>query len=119
MVTWAYTITPRDLRLGVGAALWRYLRGLRVQQWGAYRRGRLVLALAHQATHGAQDWLYLAAPSSGPEVEALRALLAQVRLTWREAWLDYPAQAPSTPFQEAGLQLHRELIWMRWQGVAH
>ncbi len=116
-IAWFYPLAlPEALAPTVGGTLRRWLTKTLVRQVAVRQDERLVLALARLRTRSAYDALYLAAPNP-PSIEAL-ALAAWTlnHLATRPVLLEYPAQEDG--FERAGFALHRDLIWMRWEGLS-
>ncbi len=119
-IGWFYPLSlPADLAPTPLGGLRRLLGKRWVQQVAVRRGGALALALARLRTRSAYDALFLAAPPAWtPQALALAAYALNRRAS-RPVLLDYPAsQHPNqvAAFEAAGFVLHRDLLWMRWEG---
>ncbi len=119
-IAWFYPLRlPGALAPTLLGWLRRRLRGYPLRQVAVRHKdeGGLVLALARLRTRSAYDALYLAAPPRpNPPALALAALALNRRAN-RPVLLEYPAQEEDEAhFPPAGFALHRDLLWMRWDG---
>lgn len=113
-VSWHMPFNLNTLRPGLLGAFLRLLYNVHIQQWALKRAGRLLGAVAWQATHSHANALWLAVP---PEVDEklVYALLVQARRqapSQRSLMLDFPAGCATQAIQAAGFGTRQTLIWM-------
>lgn len=119
-IAWFYPLRlPGALSPSLWSRLRRWLHPRPIRQVAVRHRkdGTLRLALARLRTRGAYDALYLAAPPSPDPLALALAALALNQRANRPVLLEYPAQEDDdSRFPQAGFVLHRDLLWMRWDG---
>lgn len=113
-LTWHMPIDWNAMRTDAWGGLYRFISGIRVEQWAATRDQQLLGVLTWRPQTSQSDRLWLGA---APENESLAipALLAQLlkRTPDRSRMiLDYPAGRGRQAFLEAGFRLQQTLIWM-------
>jgi hypothetical protein len=89
-------------------------KGVAVQQWAAWKEGRLIGVLSSQTTLSMNNLLWLAADPEHEE-QAAFALLHHLRQVTgkRKAFVfDYPSPLARQAIQSAGFYSHQNLIWM-------
>jgi hypothetical protein len=102
------------MRSDAWGSIYRFVSGIRVEQWAAIRDQQLLGILTWRPQTSQADRIWLAA---APEKEglAIPALLAQLLKRAADRWrmvLDYPAERGRQAFLEAGFRLQQTLIWM-------
>lgn len=113
-LVWHLALKIDALRPGFWGFLHRLWNDIYVQQWSAWRQGRLLGVLAWQSLAAYSDHLWLAAQPE-PDEQAVTALLLHARRrlpTRRSTTLDYPAGKGVGAIQAAGFHPLQTLIWM-------
>lgn len=113
-LTWHLPLNLSALRPGLVAGVYRFFSNVLVQQWSAYRDGRLAGVLAWKGMPGYVSSLWLATPPQ-PDNLVVQALLSHARQdlsSRRMLMLDFPAHQAAAGIQAAGFYEHQTLIWM-------
>jgi ribosomal protein S18 acetylase RimI-like enzyme len=113
-LAWHMTLRLHALQPGLFGYFYRMWNDIYVQQWSAWRSGRLLGVMSWQSLAAFTDNLWLAAGHEADD-QALTALLLYARKKLparRSTSLDYPAGRATQAFQAAGFQEAQTLIWM-------
>jgi GNAT superfamily N-acetyltransferase len=113
-VTWHMPFRIDNLHPGLWGALSRAISNAYIVQWAAWRKDRLLGAIAWQAIGGAANYLWLAVPSDVDEsvVHALLAYAQRYAPSQRPLAVDYPSRWAPRAFQDAGFTAQQTLVWM-------
>lgn len=113
-IAWQLPLRIPALQPGVWGFIYRLFNDLHLQQWSAWRDGRLIGVAAWQASPGYTDHLWLALDPDGDET-AVSPLLSHVRRRTsprRTLSLDYPSGKAVHEIQSVGFSAHQTLILM-------
>ena len=111
---WHLPFKTENFRPGFSGWIQRLLKGMSIQQWTAWKQGRLIGVISCQSTLGMSNLLWLAADPE-QEDQAADVLLHHVRQVYggrRSFVFDYPAHLASQQIESAGFYPHQTLIWM-------